>query len=129
MNEAGSCPPVATVDCFQKNGEVVYRSGNFLPGLTACGTEAMTQELESPPAKTFIEALLENLVGVRSTGLSNCSYRIEQPRGDTEETDEGLVSLNRTNQPIQCLVDFLRFSSCRWVDHDHRGCSICTDVL
>jgi hypothetical protein len=128
MNEAGSCPPVATVDCFQKNGEVVYRSGNFLPGLTACGTEAMTQELESPPAKTFIEALLENLVG-----SLNRTFQLFLPhratRGETEETDEGLVSLNRTNQPIQCLVDFLRFSSCRWVDHDHRGCSICTDVL
>jgi hypothetical protein len=57
MNEEGSCPPIAaTVDCFRKNGEVVYRSGNGLAGLTTCGTEAMTRELETPPAKTFIDA-------------------------------------------------------------------------
>ena len=97
--------PIATVDCFQKNGEIVCRSGNFLPGLTACGTEGMTQGLESPPAKNLRRRrFLENLVGVvRSTRLSNCPYRIEQPLSDAQETAERLVSLNWTNQPIQCL--------------------------
>lgn len=97
--------PIATVDCFQKNGEVVYRSGNVFARPDCVWNRSDDAGVGEPTRpKTLVDAACwktsSELFAQHDFPIV---HRIEQPRGDTEKTAERLVSLNWTNPPIQCL--------------------------
>lgn len=48
--------PIATVDCFQKNGEVVYRSGNVFARPDCVWNRSDDAGWRAYPPKTFVDA-------------------------------------------------------------------------